>query len=115
MVPGWTKLIPVGAVLYILLPVDIVPDVFLGLGQLDDLGVLLLGLRAFIAVCPRAAVLRHSAAIHSVDGVARQTSETPTEVIAGTIPFEGVGVQTVEGSLALPEADKRNESAGGPA
>lgn len=112
MVPGWTKLIPLGAVAYILLPTDIVPDVFLGLGQLDDLGVLLLGLRAFIAMCPRVAVLKHQAAMSSVDGVARQVNETPLAVTAGTDAFDEVEKRTVEGSLAPPPDDDGSDSAG---
>jgi uncharacterized membrane protein YkvA (DUF1232 family) len=58
-VPVWTKLVPFGALLYIISPIDFVPDWFLGLGQLDDLGVLLLGVRLFTALMPDEIVLQH--------------------------------------------------------
>ena len=58
-VPGWTKLVPFLALIYIISPVDFLPDWFLGLGQLDDLGVLLVGVRLFTALVPEDIVLQH--------------------------------------------------------
>lgn len=43
----WVKLIPPIAVLYVLSPIDLVPDPILGLGQLDDLAVLLIAVKLF--------------------------------------------------------------------
>jgi uncharacterized membrane protein YkvA (DUF1232 family) len=37
---------------YLISPVDFVPDVLLGLGQLDDLGIILLGIALFVRLCP---------------------------------------------------------------
>lgn len=51
-VPGWTKLIPLLALLYLLSPVDIIPDFIFGLGQLDDLGIIFAALRLFEFVVP---------------------------------------------------------------
>ena len=45
-VPLWLKGIPFLALLYVLWPVDLVADILPGLGQLDDLTVILLGLMA---------------------------------------------------------------------
>ena len=39
-------LLALGALLYLLAPMDVVPDPFLGLGQLDDALVAVLGFRA---------------------------------------------------------------------
>lgn len=58
-VPAWVKFIPPLAILYLLSPVDIVPDPILGLGQLDDLAVLLLGFKLFVEMSPRGVVQRH--------------------------------------------------------
>jgi uncharacterized membrane protein YkvA (DUF1232 family) len=55
-VPAWTKLVPFAALLYILFPLDLVSDLFVGLGQLDDLAVLLLGMELFISLSPAAVV-----------------------------------------------------------
>lgn len=51
-VPAYLKLLPVAAVLYTLMPFDLVPDMLVGLGQLDDLTILLLGGKVFIEMSP---------------------------------------------------------------
>jgi uncharacterized membrane protein YkvA (DUF1232 family) len=62
-VPLWTKLIPPAALAYVLSPVDIIPDVALGLGQLDDLAVLLIGIKLFIELAPPDVVHDHLRAL----------------------------------------------------
>ena len=57
------KLIIPAAILYVLSPIDLVPDVILGLGQLDDLGIVALAIALFIEFCPRAVVEEHRRAI----------------------------------------------------
>ena len=51
-VPAWTKLVPLAALLYVIFPMDFLPDLIPGLGQLDDLGILLVALWAFVQLCP---------------------------------------------------------------
>jgi len=51
-VPTWTKLVPLLTVLYILFPLDLIVDPMLGLGQLDDLTIFLLGMELFVVLCP---------------------------------------------------------------
>jgi uncharacterized membrane protein YkvA (DUF1232 family) len=51
-VPILVKSIPALAVVYLVSPLDFVPDVFPVLGQLDDLAVMLLALRLFIEMAP---------------------------------------------------------------
>ncbi|MBM3134255.1 MAG: DUF1232 domain-containing protein [Chloroflexi bacterium] len=58
-VPTWTKLLVPATLLYILSPIDFIPDVALGLGQLDDLTILLLGLWLFVDLCPKDIVRQH--------------------------------------------------------
>ena len=62
-VPLWTKVIPPAALAYVIFPLDIIPDVALGLGQLDDLAVLLLGIKLFIEVSPPDVVREHLRAL----------------------------------------------------
>ena len=56
--PIWTKLIPLGSLLYLIWPIDLLADPILGLGQLDDLAIIVLGMKAFIAVCSMPGVYR---------------------------------------------------------
>jgi uncharacterized membrane protein YkvA (DUF1232 family) len=63
-VPMSAKLVPLVTVLYILSPIDFIPDFLVpGLAQLDDLAVLLLGTQLFIAVSPKDIVARIRAEI----------------------------------------------------
>jgi uncharacterized membrane protein YkvA (DUF1232 family) len=48
----WIKSVLPVSLLYLISPVDFVPDVILGLGQLDDLSVILLGMALFVKLCP---------------------------------------------------------------
>jgi uncharacterized membrane protein YkvA (DUF1232 family) len=58
-VPWLTKLIPVAALAYLFMPIDVLPDLALGLGQLDDLAILMLGLRTFFEFSPPEVVHEH--------------------------------------------------------
>lgn len=62
-VPLWTKLIAVAPFIYVLSPLDFIPDVVLGLGQLDDLGILLAGMRLFETIVPDYIVQEHRTAL----------------------------------------------------
>ncbi len=47
------KSIPVVAAIYVISPVDFIPELALGpIGALDDVGVVLLALNVFVAMCP---------------------------------------------------------------
>ena len=62
-VPLLTKAVPLLAGLYLVSPLDLVPDVLPLLGQVDDLSVVLIGITAFLRFCPSATVVFHRAAI----------------------------------------------------
>jgi len=66
-VPIGFKLIPLGALLYVLFPADFIPDLVPVLGQMDDLTVILLGLKLFIDACPPITVEKHRAQMSSVE------------------------------------------------
>jgi uncharacterized membrane protein YkvA (DUF1232 family) len=59
-VPGWVKLIPVAGLIYLLSPIDLIPDLMLpGLGEVDDVVLLLLALKAFVDLSPPGVVREH--------------------------------------------------------
>ncbi len=58
-VPTWTKSVVPISFLYLISPIDFIPDVILGLGQLDDLGVILLGMALFVKLAPPEVVEQH--------------------------------------------------------
>lgn len=74
------KLIPFAALAYVLSPIDLIPDFVLGLGQVDDFGIALLGVALFIEMCPRVYVDEHRAAL---DAEMRPPSNNE-DVIDGT-------------------------------
>jgi uncharacterized membrane protein YkvA (DUF1232 family) len=57
------KVLVAGLMAYVILPADLVPDFLAGLGQVDDLIVLLTGLRLFLRLCPADVVKEHVRAI----------------------------------------------------
>ena len=76
-VPTWLKVgVPLLVALYFLSPVDLIPDFILGIGQLDDLGVILLGMALFIRLAPKSVVEEHSHRLSQPPG--GPTSGTPT-------------------------------------
>lgn len=62
-VPALVKGLPLLALVYLLFPFDFVPDVIPILGQVDDAGVMLVALGAFVALCPDGVVAFHRAAL----------------------------------------------------
>ncbi len=55
-VSGTTRLIPLLTALYILSPIDLLPDVLLPFGVVDDLSAFIVGLQWFIHASPRQVV-----------------------------------------------------------
>jgi uncharacterized membrane protein YkvA (DUF1232 family) len=53
------KLVVLGALAYLVLPTDLVPDFVPGLGHADDVAVVLAGLKLFLRLCPPAVVQEH--------------------------------------------------------
>jgi uncharacterized membrane protein YkvA (DUF1232 family) len=68
-VPTWLKVgVPLLVALYFLSPVDLIPDFILGLGQLDDIGVILLGMALFIRLAPQLVVDEHRHRLNQSSG-----------------------------------------------
>ena len=58
-VPLWTKLVLPLSLVYLVFPADVIPDVIPVAGQMDDLGVILLGMALFVKLCPPLLVEQH--------------------------------------------------------
>ncbi len=76
-VPAWVKTIPAVVLLYLLSPIDLMPDPALGLGQLDDLVIILLGLKLFRDFSPPAVVREHEADIAGESSPWRMVEDAP--------------------------------------
>ena len=63
LVPLWVKAIPVLAAVYFVSPVDLIPDLLVGLGEVDDLLVAVLALELFFWLCPAAVKAFHQRAV----------------------------------------------------
>jgi uncharacterized membrane protein YkvA (DUF1232 family) len=77
-VPMVLKAVPLLALLYVISPVDFVPDFIPGLGQLDDLGIIIAALELFVRLCPSVAQSFHQEAINLRR---RYSPMTPTDEI----------------------------------
>jgi uncharacterized membrane protein YkvA (DUF1232 family) len=76
-VPVLTKLIPIITFLYILSPVDFVPEAVFGpLGVVDDLTLLIIGIRGFIALSPSDIVERYRQQLGSSGAPSQAKGET---------------------------------------
>jgi uncharacterized membrane protein YkvA (DUF1232 family) len=85
-VPIYLKLLPAAAVAYLLFPFDFLPDVVPGIGQLDDITILLIGAKVFIELAPSDVVARYLGRLKTQDeavGSGKQKEED--EIIEGII------------------------------
>ena len=55
--------VPLAVAFYFIMPIDLIPDFIPGLGQLDDLAVLLFALNVFVKFAPPAIVSEHRQAM----------------------------------------------------
>ncbi|HZD39206.1 MAG TPA: DUF1232 domain-containing protein [Terriglobales bacterium] len=62
-VPLAPKMLLLLVLSYVIIPTDLLPDFLLGLGQVDDLLVIFIGLRLFLRLCPKEIVQEHVQAI----------------------------------------------------
>lgn len=89
-VPIYLKILPVAAIAYLLFPVDFLPDIVPGLGQIDDLTILLLGAKIFIEMAPQDVVNRYLGRISSSSKAQEKSadaagSEPNDDVIEGIV------------------------------
>jgi uncharacterized membrane protein YkvA (DUF1232 family) len=83
-VPLWTKIVPPAALAYVLSPIDILSDFPpVGLNQLDDVAVVLLGVRLFIELAPPEVVREHLEALGARIEEWRVVEEDEASVVEG--------------------------------
>lgn len=93
-VPIWPKLIVPASLVYLLSPIDLLPDPILGLGQIDDFAVIVIGMKLFVELCPTHIVREHLDDLSSViNGSCRVVEEEsqqaePSEAQLGAPPRE---------------------------
>ncbi len=76
-VSPWLKLIVPATLLYLVFPLDFLPDILVGPGQLDDLGVILLGLWLFLELAPKSVVREYTDPQSAVDVTYRVVPDSP--------------------------------------
>lgn len=67
-VPIYLKIVPFVGLLYVIMPVDLIPDFLVVMGQLDDITALIVGAKVFIELAPPHIVARHMQEIRMQDG-----------------------------------------------
>ncbi len=82
------KILPVGALAYLLSPVDLAPGmVFPVIGALDDVAIVSMGIYFFIEMCPTEVVRQHLRDLVSNNSVVQEESQPPAppeeEVVDG--------------------------------
>ena len=88
-VPSWIRIgIPAVVFLYFISPIDLIPDFILGLGQLDDLGVILLGMSLLIRMAPGHVVDEHKRAL-GIEPDVSQGGEPTRKIHPDSAPIEG--------------------------
>jgi len=107
-VPVWPKLIIPATFVYIVSPIDLIADPILGLGQIDDIAVLLIGLKLFVELCPTDVVREHLDDLASViDGSYRVVKEEEEQ--DEQAPAQGE-LPAPEGELSPPRTEPRTET-----
>jgi uncharacterized membrane protein YkvA (DUF1232 family) len=79
-VPWLTKVIPLAAIAYVLSPIDLAPDVIPVLGQIDDLGIIMMAISIFNSIAPPEVVEEAVYRLRSPLRVRREGGETIIDV-----------------------------------
>jgi len=95
-----TKIIPLAALAYLFMPVDVVPDVMPLVGQLDDLAIVMFGLRFFFEFSPPEVVHEHLKRL-------AQTAQGSWKVVDDkpAAPAAGASGEVVDGSYRVEDDD----------
>jgi uncharacterized membrane protein YkvA (DUF1232 family) len=77
----WPKLLPIGALAYVISPIDLIPGGVIPIvGAVDDLAILWFGVSMFIELCPPEVVKEHMSQLSSNSDIV-DSPPPPGEVI----------------------------------
>jgi uncharacterized membrane protein YkvA (DUF1232 family) len=68
--------VPLGVALYFVMPLDLIPDFLPGLGQVDDIAVLLMAMNLFVTLAPQGVVAEHRQALGQAEPDVPDTDAT---------------------------------------
>lgn len=104
-VPIYLKALPLASVLYLLFPFDFLPDVIPGIGQLDDITILVIGAKMFIDLAPQHVVARHLQSFRIQKGAAPALDEQTAEDIYADDPDVIEGIIIEDSDVIKPVKD----------
>jgi uncharacterized membrane protein YkvA (DUF1232 family) len=104
------KLIPIAAVAYVFLPVDLVPDIIPVLGQMDDAAIVMLGIRTFFEIAPPDVVREYLKRLARplADSEWKMTADKP-EGEPPASPAAEVHGEVVEGDFRVADSAEAGE------
>jgi uncharacterized membrane protein YkvA (DUF1232 family) len=103
-VPIYVKVVPLAALIYVLIPTDLIPDVFPVMGQLDDITALLVGGKVFIEMSPNHVVRKYLELLRQRSGV--------DPIDSGLDGVEATGLEesiVIEGDFETIDPDSTEE------
>ncbi len=87
-VPLWLKLCAAAGAVYVVSPIDVIPDTITGIGYLDDIIMVVLIVQTFITMAPEDVVLEHCARLGIDPGdVHINIARAVTTSIGAVLPF----------------------------
>ena len=86
-VPLGLKLVLPAALVYVISPIDLLPDMLTPFGRIDDIIAVGIALAVFIGLSPRQVVLEHIQTVRSGRPAPRADSRADPEVVEGKYRF----------------------------
>jgi uncharacterized membrane protein YkvA (DUF1232 family) len=115
-VPLWLKISAWSGMVYVFSPLDILPDLFTGIGLLDDIIFSLIIMQAFLEFAPRDVVEEHCARLNvSFDQVFISVPRTIREARSLYVFMSEFGSSFKEGFVASSSDEDDDEHEGQPA